>query len=291
MASNNRQSIDRQAAEAAAWLRDQWPRTPRYGIVLGTGAGQVAQAITVEAEFPYDTIPNFPRSTAIGHEGKLICGSLCGWPVVAMKGRFHLYEGYSSEISTIGIRVMIALGIESLFLSNAAGGINPKFMSGDIMLIDSHLDLMFHRAQPPKLERNDGLHPVIRERNPVLHRADTDYDGRYAEAAFECARRENFALFRGVYVGMLGPNYETRAEYRALRRLGGDTVGMSTIPEVAVASAAGLRILAASIVTNVAKPDVLDRTTGEDVVHFADIAAPKLLKLFVSAIQSDRNAG
>ncbi|MEQ1904933.1 MAG: purine-nucleoside phosphorylase [Pirellulaceae bacterium] len=268
-------SIQSIASASAEWLQNQWTGRPHFGIVLGTGAGEVARAIVAEKVFPYRDIPNFPVSTAIGHAGKLVCGKLAGVNVVAMQGRFHLYEGYSVELATLGIRVMHQLGIKKLFVSNAAGGINPNFVSGDIMMIDSHLDLMFRRAQPTNFwnfERTTGL------------RSDQAYDQPMMEQAAACARRNNFALHRGVYVGMLGPNYETRAEYRYLRRLGGDTVGMSTIPEVCVATELGIRVLGLSIVTNVAKPDSLDPTSGEEVVAFADIAAPKLRTIIEDAV-------
>ncbi len=263
------------AAVSAEWIQKHWTSRPRFGIVLGTGAGEVAKTISAEKIFPYREIPNFPVSTAIGHAGKLVCGKLAGTNVVAMQGRFHLYEGYPVELATLGIRLMHQLGIEKLFVSNAAGGINPNFASGDIMMIDSHLDLMFRRAQPGNfwnLERTIGS------------RSDQAYDGQMMEQAAVCARRNNFALHRGVYVGMLGPNYETRAEYRYLRKLGGDTVGMSTIPEVCVAAELGIRVLGLSVVTNVAKPDSLDPTSGEEVVAFADIAAPKLKTIIEDAI-------
>ncbi len=284
-------SSNRHELIAANWIQQRWPHRPRYGIVLGTGAGQVAKAIKVEAEFPYGDIPDFPRSTAVGHLGLLVCGEFAGQKVVAMAGRFHLYEGYSVEQSTIGVRVMHQLGIQCLFLSNAAGGINPKFVSGDIMLIDSHLDLMFQRAQArntTQLSDDETLADrlFVGKNNA---RIDSAYDRQLIAYAMQAAREHNLLLHLGVYVAMLGPNYETRAEYRFLRKLGGDTVGMSTAPEVAVASELGIRVLAASIVTNVAKPDALDRTSGDEVVHFADVAAPKLRKLFEAAIYSDSN--
>ena len=271
----NAASIQSIASASAQWLHNQWASRPKFGIVLGTGAGEVAKAIVAEKVFPYRDIPNFPVSTAIGHAGKLVCGKLAGLNIVAMQGRFHLYEGYPVELATLGIRVMHQLGIKKLFVTNAAGGINPNFVSGDIMMIDSHLDLMFRRAQPSDWWRDERVVGV---------RSDQAYDQAMMEQAAACARRNNFALHRGIYVGMLGPNYETRAEYRYLRRLGGDTVGMSTIPEVCVAAELGIGVLGLSIVTNVAKPDSLDPTSGEEVVAFADVAAPKIKTIIEDAV-------
>jgi purine-nucleoside phosphorylase len=267
--------LKNEAAPAAEWVQKHWSGRPRFGIVLGTGAGEVAKAIAPEHVFPYSQIPNFPQSTAIGHAGNLICGKLNGHDVVAMQGRFHLYEGYPVEQSTIGIELMSQLGIEQLFVTNAAGGINPQYQSGDIMLINSHLDLMFRHSQPRQRWHHS--------RQPQS-RIDLAYCPALIQQGMACARHHGFPLYQGVYVAMLGPNYETRAEYRALRMLGGDTVGMSTVPEVAVAAHNNIKVLAMSIVTNVAKPDVLDPTSGEEVVAFADVAAPKIRLLIENAI-------
>lgn len=269
------EEFSQSATQAARWIQERWPARPFFGIVLGTGAGQVAAAIEPEQVFAYRDLPNFPASTAIGHAGNLICGKLMNQHVVAMQGRFHLYEGYALEQATLGIEVMRLLGVERLFLSNAAGGINPDFASGDIMLIEDHIDLMFRRAQPTGRWNF--------RRTPET-RPDLAYDRNMMDQASRCARRVGFALHRGVYVAMLGPNYETRSEYRALRKLGGDTVGMSTVPEVTMAAQLGMRVLAMSVVTNVAKPDVLEKTSGEEVVAFADIAAPKLRAIIEDAL-------
>ncbi|MEZ6093581.1 MAG: purine-nucleoside phosphorylase [Pirellulaceae bacterium] len=275
MSGNDQISSPKTAAE---WISARWPHRPRFGVVLGTGAGEVANAIQVEQEFAYQEIPTFPTSTAVGHAGKLICGELCGQKIIAMKGRFHLYEGYSVETTTIGIRVMHQLGVKKLFISNAAGGINPNFESGDIMIIDSHVDLMF------RADQSKGIWQLGRT---FANQTDSAYDQEMAHQAMACARKNDFAIFRGVYVSMLGPNYETRSEYRFLKKIGGDTVGMSTVPEVAIASQMGMRVLALSVVTNVAKPDALEATSGDEVVAFADVAAPKLRLIIENAIRED----
>ena len=272
------ETLDARSSQAAEWIQSRWPATPKFGIVLGTGAGQLADRMTPEAIFPYSEIPHFPRSTALGHKGQLVCGKLCGQPVVAMQGRFHLYEGYDVDHSTLAIHTMHRLGVRQLMISNAAGGINPKFRSGEIMLINSHIDLMNRSSRnfvgPQTIDR-----PLVR--------CDLAYDRNLIQQALQCARRNGFQVHQGVYVGMLGPNFETRAEYRFLRRIGGDTVGMSTVPEVYVAARYGIRVLAMSIVTNVAKPDVLDATSGEEVIDAAKLAAPHLRALVENAISAN----
>ncbi len=267
--------IDQQVAESAAFIRGRWDRTPRFAVVLGTGAGQLADEIEFEQAIAYHEIPNFPRSTAMGHKGQLVCGTLAGEAILAMQGRFHLYEGYSIDQATLAIHVMHHLGVQTLFVSNASGGINPQFASGEIMLIESHIDLMF-RSSP------NVVGPTEHQR--ALVRADA-YDRELIEQATRCGRRHGFTVHRGIYTAMLGPNYETRAEYRMIRRIGGDVAGMSTVPEVSVAATYGIRVLAMSIVTNVAKPDVLEPTSGKEVIDAAEVAAPNLKTLVVDAIQ------
>lgn len=267
--------FDSQIRTAADFIHERWPRSPKFGVILGTGAGELSQQIDAEWTLPYGDIPHFPRSTAIGHKGQLLGGKIAGADVVAMDGRFHLYEGYPVDQATLPIHVMNALGINFLFVSNASGGINPKFSSGEIMLIDSHIDLMY-RSTP----QMNG--PVSADR-PTL-RADA-YDPELILQAQQCARDQDFVVHRGVYAAMLGPNYETRAEYRFLKRIGSDVVGMSTVPEVAVAARYGMRVLGMSIISNVAKPDALESTSGQEVIDAAAIAAPHLKAIVVNAIQ------
>ena len=268
-----------QIEDAVDFVRDRSSKTPRFGIILGTGAGKLAQEIETESTIPYVEIPHFPRSTATGHKGRLICGKLAGQNVVAMDGRFHLYEGYPVDLATLPIHVMQRLGVEILFVSNASGGINPKFASAEIMLIESHLDLMYRSTI-------NLVSPVVNGR--PTQRSDV-YDAVLIGQALECARREGFQLHQGVYAAMLGPNYETRAEYRFLRRVGGDAVGMSTVPEVTVAGRYGIRVLGLSIITNVAQPDILAATSGQEVIDAAVVAAPQLRAIVVNAIELNSN--
>ena len=249
--------------EAADFIRERWPHVPRAGLILGTGLGGLAKQIDCEASLPYASIPHFPRSTAIGHAGRLVCGTLAGVRVVAMEGRCHFYEGYSCDDVTFPVRVMHELDAPLLIVSNASGGVNPQLRSGDIVVMADHISWLGRRLFSGWLGTND-----IAARSP--------YDDQLIELALEIARRENFTARRGVYVAVLGPNYETRAEYRCFRRIGGDVVGMSTIPEVLVAAQCGMRVLGLSVVTNVANPDALKKTSGQEVI---DIAARSELKL------------
>jgi len=260
---------------ATEFVRKNWNASPRFGIILGTGAGQVANEIEAEVTIPYGEIPHFPHSTAMGHKGQLVCGKLAGADIVAMEGRFHLYEGYPVDQATLAVHVMHQLGVEVLFVSNASGGINPKFSSGEIMLIESHIDFMYRSTL--------NMTPPVSEDRPTL--LCDAYDRELIEQARACARQNGFNIQQGVYAAMLGPNYETRAEYRFLKRVGGDVAGMSTVPEVAVAGRYGMRVLGMSIVSNIAKPDVLEETSGQEVIDAAAVAAPNLKAIVVNAIK------
>ena len=222
----------------------------------------------------YSDIPHFPVSTAMGHKGRLVCGRFAGKPIVAMQGRFHLYEGYSYEQLILPTQVLCCLGVNKLLVSNAAGGVNPKFLRGEIMLISSHVDFMFRTSKLIAGTSNKSI------RDRPQHRSDDCYSEHLMQVAESVGRKNDFMVHRGCYAGMLGPNYETRAEYRMLRRIGGDAAGMSTLPEVTVAAAYGIDVLACSIITNVAKPDVLEPTSGQEVVDAAEVAAPNLHKVF-----------
>jgi len=258
------------------FIANRWNKRPRYGIILGTGAGDIANAIVAEEIIPYPEVPHLPASTAIGHKGQFVCGTLVDQPIIAMQGRFHLYEGYPVDQATLPVHVMAAMGVTDLFISNAAGGCQPDWIVGDVMMIESHVDFMY-RATPRMFARTVHGRP--------LTRSDL-YDVARIEQAIVHARAEDFQLHRGVYASMLGPNYETRAEYRYLRKIGADAVGMSTVPEVAVAATYAMRIMAMSIITNVANPDQLVETSGHDVVDAAAIAAPKLRSLVENAIKN-----
>jgi len=260
---------------AAAAVRLHWSETPRVGIVLGSGLGGLAGRIIDPVIIDYADLPGFATSTAIGHAGRLVCGWLRGYPVIAMQGRFHLYEGHAPDRASFPVRVMHALGAEMLIVSNAAGGINPSYEVGDLMVIDDHLNLMFRN---PLVAAND---PQLGERWPDM---SAPYDNQLADQAIAIACREAFVCHRGVYVGMLGPTYETRGEYRMVRRLGGDVVGMSTVPEVIVAVQLGMRVLGLSTVTNACSPDQLGETSGEEVVAAAGAASEKLMTIVEGVI-------
>jgi purine-nucleoside phosphorylase len=256
---------------------------------------QLSGLIQAEAVIPYPEIPHFPRSTAVGHSGRLVCGRFGGRSVIAMDGRCHGYEGYSLAELTLPILVMRALGAEILILSNASGGLNPEFASGDVVVVSDHISLLLGlsarasgggsdvrgRSPAGQPARHGTLSPAAlcdqRSYRPV-------YDARLIEQALEIARRENFAAHQGVYVAMTGPNYETRAEYRFLQRIGGDVVGMSTVPEAVAASGCGLRTLALSIVTNVARPDSPEVVCATDVIRAAERAEPHVRKIMAQVV-------
>ncbi|MBN1591456.1 MAG: purine-nucleoside phosphorylase [Pirellulales bacterium] len=266
-----------QINQAVKVVRNHWPKEPRVGIILGTGLGSIAEQIETETTIDYDDIPHFPRSTAIGHAGQLVCGQLQGQAVVAMEGRFHAYEGYSYGQITFPVRVMRALGAELLLVSNACGGINPQYAAGDIMVIEDHLNLM--NGNPLIGPNDDALGP----RFPDM---STPYDPALIDHALEIARRENFAAHKGVYVAVTGPNLETRAEYRFLRTIGADVVGMSTVPEVLVAVHAGMRVLGLSVITDLCLPDCLKPTGIDEILAVAASAEPKLRAIVLGILGS-----
>lgn len=267
-----------QINEAADFIRARWDDRPRVGIILGSGLGVIAEAIQGASAIDYSDVPQFPRSTAIGHHGRLLCGQLAGVPVVAMQGRSHCYEGLSAQRVTFPVRVMKALGVELLIVSNAAGGLNPLFAAGDVMVIEDHINLL---NRNPLIGVNDD------DLGPRFPDMSAPYDRRLADRAQAIARREDFTCHRGVYASMLGPNYETRAEIRMLRYLEADAVGMSTVPEVIVAAHAGLRVLGLSTITNVCSPDVPHIASGEQVVATAETARDKLRAIVEGVVASE----
>lgn len=262
-----RTAADAKFAAAVAAIRQHWDGKPQDAIVLGTGLGGLAEVIQAEAVIAYGDIPGFPCSTALAHKGQLVCGLLAGRSVVAMQGRCHVYEGHSFDQLGFATRVLAALGAQRLIVSNAAGGLNPQFASGDVMVIDDHINFMFQRASSGNAE-------------PASH----FYCRQLLQQVLELARRENFALQRGVYVGVSGPNYETRAEYRMFRRIGADAVGMSTIPEVLAAASCGMQVLGFSAITNIARPDAPREVSAQEVVDVAACAAPKIQRLLLSLL-------
>ena len=264
--------------EATTAIRRYWPEKPRVGIILGTGLGSVAGQIQPEATLTYESIPYFPCSTSVGHAGQLVCGRLAGLPVVAMEGRFHSYEGYTLRQVTFPVRVMRAMGAEMLIVSNACGGMNPLYKQGDIVVLDDHINLM--NGNPLVGVNDDALGP----RFPDM---SAPYDRVLIERALEIARRENFVAHRGVYVAVTGPNLETRAEYRFLRTIGADVVGMSTVPEVLVAVHGGMRTLGLSIVTDMCFPDSLRPGNIEEILATAAAAEPKLRKIVLGVLAAE----
>jgi purine-nucleoside phosphorylase len=243
--------------------------SPKTAIVLGTGLGQLASEITDTYEFPYAEIPNFPVSTVEGHSGKLIFGKLGGVDIVAMQGRFHFYEGYSMKEVTFPVRVMYELGIKTLFVSNAAGGMNPQFQIGDIMVITDHINMF---PEHPLRGKNFPTGP----RFPDMHET---YNRKLINLAFEIAKEKNIRLQHGVYVGVQGPTFETPAEYKMYRLLGGDTVGMSTVPEVIVAHHCGIRTFGISIVTDLGGFDTPVEVSHEEVQQAANKAQPLMTEI------------
>lgn len=253
--------------QTAAVVKSHWSETPRLGIVLGTGLGDLAEEIAIEAAIDYADLPNFPRASAIGHRGRLVCGRLEGVPLVGFQGRFHLYEGHSAQDASLPVRLMRALGADTLVVTNAAGGVNPTFEVGDVMLIEDQINFMFDNSLIGINDDNLG---------PRFPDMSAPYDPEFMKLAISAARQGDFTLHRGVYLAMLGPTYETRAEYRMARHLGADAVGMSTVPEVVAAGHADMRVLGLTTITNIGSPDAPTGAEGHAVVDAAKTAAPKL---------------
>ena len=249
---------------------------PKIAIILGTGLGQLAQEIQVVQEFPYNAIPHFPVSTVEGHDGKMIFGYLGGKSVLAMKGRFHYYEGYSMQEVTFPIRVMYELGITTLLVSNAAGGANKDFRVGDLMVITDHINLF---PEHPLRGKNIPTGP----RFPDMHEA---YDKGLIGIAENVAEEKGIRLVHGVYLGTQGPTYETPAEYKAYHMLGGDAIGMSTVPEVIVARHCGIKVFGISIITNIGLSDTPTEATHEEVQEAANQAQPRMAEIFRGIIQN-----
>ena len=253
--------------ETAAFLRGRWAERAEIGIVLGTGLGNLIHKIEVDESIPYEEIPHFAVSTVESHAGKLITGRLEGKSVVAMQGRFHAYEGYTAKEIVFPIRVMRALGAETLIVSNACGGLNPQFKQGDILLIEDHINLL-------------GINPLIGPNDSRLGPRYPDmiepYSRELREKARAAALRLGIPTQQGVYAAVPGPNLETRAEYRYLRTIGADVVGMSTVPEVIAAVHAGMRTLGFSIITDMGLADALHPVNIGEIIATAEGAEPKM---------------
>ncbi len=257
-------------AAAADVIRRRFARPPEAAIILGTGLGALAGEIMVEEAIDYATIPGFPQSTVESHAGRLLCGTLGGKTVVAMQGRFHRYEGYSLQQATFPVRVLRALGAPILIVSNACGGMHPLWSAGDLMLIADHINLL---GDNPLVGPNDD------SLGPRFPDMSEPYDARLRQIAREVAAERRIVLREGVYVAVSGPNLETRAEYRFLRSIGADVVGMSTVPEVIVAVHGGMRVLGVSIITDQCLPDALEPAAVEKIIAVANAAEPRLTSL------------
>ncbi len=262
------------AAEGA--VREHSALVPEVGIILGTGLGGLAQAMQVEAAIPYDRIPGFPRPTVESHSGRLLLGTLGGRRVAAMQGRFHRYEGYTLQQVTFPVRVFKALGAGTLVVSNACGGMHPLWAPGDLMLIADHINLL---GDNPLIGPNDA---ALGPRFPDM---SAPYDAALRALARAVARERGITLREGVYAAVQGPNLETRAEYRMLRAMGADAVGMSTVPEVIVARHAGLRVLGCSIITDQCLPDALEEASLERILAVAAEAEPRLSALVQGVLE------
>jgi purine-nucleoside phosphorylase len=256
-----------QIEETTRVIHQRWQGKPKIGIILGTGLGGLEADIQKDCVLQYKDLPHFPVATVESHAGHLICGKLSGKPVVAMAGRFHQYEGYSLQQITFPVRVMKSLGVQTLIVSNVSGGMNPQYSKGDLMLIEDHINLL---GDNPLIGKNDDR---LGLRFPDMCNA---YDRELLQAAEEICRNERIAFQKGVYVAVTGPNLETRAEYRFLRGIGADVVGMSTVPEVIVCRHAGIRVLGISIVTDMCLPDALAPVSLPEILAIASKAEEKL---------------
>lgn len=265
-----------QIQQARNFIQARWKTQPRFGIILGTGLGGFAQEIAADVTLPYGEIPHFPVSTVESHAGRLVCGRLAGKPVVAMEGRFHFYEGYSLKQITFPVRVMKALGCEVLIVSNACGGMNPQYEHGDIMVIEDHINLL---GDNPLIGPNDER---LGERFPDMCQP---YDRELIQLAQRVALDEKIRLHKGVFVAVSGPNLETRAEYRFLRNIGADVVGMSTVPEVIVGVHSKMRVMGLSVVTDMCLPDALEPVDLPKIIATANAAEPKLRAIVRSVVE------
>lgn len=263
--------------ETTEYLEDKGFKNPELGIILGTGLGKLLEDIDIIAEVSYNHIPNFPTATVEFHKGKLIYGTLSNKKVVVMQGRFHIYEGYSLQDVTYPVRIMKQLGIKTLLVSNASGAINPSFKKGELMLIDDHINLQ-------------GSSPLAFRGVEQLGERFTDmsapYDSEINAKFEEIAKKNNFNLHKGVYASVVGPQLETRAEYRMLKIIGADAVGMSTVPEIIVANHLNLKVAAVSVLTDECDPDNLKPVNISEIIEMAGKAEPQMITLFKEVIKT-----
>ena len=270
------ESFREKRKEALEYIRSVTDLQPEYMLILGTGLGQLADEMDTQVEIPYDNIPHFPVSTVESHHGKLLFGNLGGKSVVAMQGRFHYYEGYTMQQIVFPLRVMRAIGAATLIVSNACGGMNPNYRKGDIMLIRDHINLL---GDNPLIGPNDD------ELGPRFPDMSEPYTERLVDIAQTVALENAIRMHEGVYVAVAGPMLETRAEYRYLRLIGADAVGMSTVPEVIAAVHMGMEVLGISAITDECFPDALEPVRIEDVLEAAAIAEPKMTRVIIRVLE------
>ena len=261
--------------QTVSYISQNLKSKPEFGIILGTGLAGLAKEIKVELVLNYEDIPNFPVSTVEGHHGKLIFGSLGGKQIMAMQGRFHYYEGYTMQQVTFPVRVMKLMGIEKLFVSNASGGMNPAFEVGDLMIINDHINLLPN----PLIGKH---YPELGSRFPDM---SCPYNPKFIELAEKIASKENIRVQKGCYVGVTGPTLETPKEYEYFRVIGGDAVGMSTVPEIIVARQMGMQCFAISIITDLGVPGKIKEVSLEDVLKAAAKAEPKMTLIMKKLIE------
>lgn len=264
-----------QIEETVAFIKKQTNFKPRFGIILGTGLGALVNEIKIEKEIEYPLIPNFPVPTVEFHSGKLIFGELGGKKVVCMKGRFHFYEGYSMKEVTFPVRIMKLLGVERLFISNAAGALNPDFKKSDLMILNDHINL---QTENPLVGKNLD---ELGDRFPDM---SEPYDLAMIASAMNISSTLKTRVHQGVYVGVNGPNLETRAEYKMLRLIGADAVGMSTVPENIVARQMGMPVFAVSVLTDLCYPGHIEKVDIQDIIASAMKAEPDLTRLIAEVI-------
>lgn len=270
--------IPNEIKEAAAYLQSRIIDGTRVGIVLGTGLGGLVHKIEIQDSIDYKDIPHFPVSTVQGHSGRLIVGRISGVPVLAMQGRFHFYEGWSMAQVTFPARVMCLLGIKTLFVSNASGGLNPGFKVGDVMIITDHINMF---------GTNPLIGPNMDEFGPRFPDMSQTYSHRLTARAIEIGKAEGLDLKTGVYVGTTGPTFETPAEYKMFRALGGDAVGMSTVPEVIVARHCGIEVFGVSIITDSGVPGEIVEVSHEEVQRVAAAAEPRMTRVIEALIAAE----
>lgn len=269
-------TLQKNLEETLKYLKEKNFGAAEYGIVLGTGLGRLVDEIDIEAEAHYNNIPFFPQATVEFHSGKLIYGKLAGKQVVVMSGRFHYYEGYTMQEVTYGIRTMFLLGVRTLLISNAAGAINPSFKKGSLMLIDDHINL---QSDSPLAFKG------VEVFGPRFTDMSAPYDRDLSKSLRTIAQQQNLTLHKGVYAAVVGPQLETRAEYRYLKIIGADAVGMSTVPEVIVANQMQMRCVAISVLTDECDPENLQPVDIQDIIQTANRAEPGLVQLIKSLLE------